>query len=330
MDKAPLIVDCEMPVDELSERAINYGEKILKDGYIISEKGLYRGIGTGFDLLSTLSELQTAKNHIIMESINYASVIQRSFMRRSDEDLAICLNDYFLWWEPRDVVGGDCYYFQRYGEDGLFFALIDCTGHGVPGAFMTLIVMSALESALETLSPTDPAALLGDVNMRIKANLGQEAASLKNNAEAQGVYINRSDDGFDGGFGWYSKKHNQVIFAGAKTAMLAFHVGAAGVETVDGERMGVGYLSTPDNFVWKNQTLSATPGTRLYLTTDGIIDQIGGAKNIAFGKKRLREIIRMISYEPMQQQKTILQDKYREYQGENSRRDDVSIFGFRV
>jgi hypothetical protein len=144
MDKAPLIVDSEMSVEELSASAIMYGEKVLKDGYIITENGIYRGIGTGFDLISTLSEMQAAKNHIIMESINYASVIQRSYMHHSDIDLAASLNDYFLWWQPRDVVGGDCYFFRRY-EEGLFFSLIDCTGHGVPGAFMTLILFPSFQ-----------------------------------------------------------------------------------------------------------------------------------------------------------------------------------------
>jgi len=327
MDKDPLIVDGEMAVDELSATAVRIGEKVLKDGYIITEQGRYSGIGTGFDLLSTLSEMQAAKNRIIMESIDYASVIQRSYMRQSNEDLAASLNDYFLWWEPRDVVGGDCYFFRRYDDDGLFFALIDCTGHGVPGAFMTLIVMSALESALETMPPSDPAALLQEVNLRVKFNLSQDR--LHHAITGDGGPM-RSDDGFDGGFCWYSKKDRRVVFAGAKSALQVLNVGAAGVETVDGERMGVGYIATPEDYAWTNQAFDVAPGTRLYLTTDGVIDQIGGAKNIAFGKKRFREIVRLVGYEAMSQQKAVLEEKFRAYQGAHTRRDDVTVFGFRV
>jgi len=326
MDKSPLIVDINLPVDELSATAVSFGEKVLKDGYIIIENDRYSGIGTGFDLLNTLSEMQAAKNHIIMESINYASVIQRSFMRQSDEDLAASLNDYFLWWEPRDVVGGDCYFIRRYENEGLFIALIDCTGHGVPGAFMTLIVMSALESALETMPPNDPAALMQDVNIRVKTNLSQDRAHITSARET----LNSSDDGFDGGFAWFSKTTNQIVFAGAKTSMQVFHVGSVGVETVDGDRMGVGYTTTPEDYVWNNQTFDAAPGTRLYISTDGVIDQIGGPKSIAFGKKRMREIIRLVGYEPMTKQMAVLQEKLREYQNENSRRDDVTVLGFRV
>ena len=81
------------------------------------------------------------KNHLIMESINYARVIQSSFLRASRQDMASSLSDYFMIWDPRDTVGGDYLYFRRF-DDGYFFAVIDCTGHGVPGAFMTLIMAS--------------------------------------------------------------------------------------------------------------------------------------------------------------------------------------------
>ena len=94
--------------------------------------------------------------------------------------------------------------------------------------------------------------------------------------------------------------------------------------------MGVGYTTTPEDYVWNNQTFDAAPGTRLYISTDGVIDQIGGPKSIAFGKKRMREIIRLVGYEPMTKQMAVLQEKLREYQNENSRRDDVTILGFRV
>ncbi len=331
MDKSPLIVDGQLSIDALSALAIGAGEKVLKDGFILTQEGRYSGIGTGFDLLSTLAEMQAAKNRIIMESIEYASVIQRSFLRQSDTDLAASLGDYFMWWEPRDVVGGDCYLIRRYGDDDLFFALIDCTGHGVPGAFMTLIVMSALDSALETMPPNDPAALLREVNVRIKSTLGQSVASDSEPRESISAgATDRSDDGFDGGFGWFSRMNRQMVFAGAKSSLLLFNVGAAGLETVDGDRMGVGYTSTPDDHVWTNQSFDVPAGTRVYLATDGLVDQIGGDRNIAFGRKRLRELLRLVGYEPMHVQHTVLADKFREYQGTHLRRDDVTMFGFRV
>ena len=123
------------------------------------------------DLVKAIADLQ-AENRLVMESINYASVIQKSFLRSSREDMAAALNDYFMHWEPRDVVGGDYYYFVKH-DDGFFCAVIDCTGHGVPGAFMTLIIASALNQVLKETDLHNPAAALAEVNRTVKQSLGQ-------------------------------------------------------------------------------------------------------------------------------------------------------------
>lgn len=84
------------------------------------------------------------------------------------------------------------------------------------------------------------------------------------------------------------------------------------------------------DYAWENQTLSLKPGSRVYITTDGIIDQIGGPKQIAFGKKRLKKVIMDAAKQPMSEQKDHIMQAFYKYQGDNRRRDDVSIFGFRI
>lgn len=328
MDKTPLVVEADLSIEELSQLAVAAGEKVLKDGYIIAADGKYLGIGTGFHLMQALSEMQAEKHRIVRESIDYASVIQKSYMRESQRNLAEVLKDHFMWWEPRDVVGGDCYFARRVEDDALLLAVIDCTGHGVPGAFMTMIVISLLENALVHLGHGDPAAILRMVNREIKQHLSQMAerqlAAGKHDAGHQ------SDEGFDGAVCLYRPGERRLVFAGAKSNLFLLRPDTSGVEIVDGDRMGVGYGGTPYDYSWRNQEVQLDPATAMYLTTDGLIDQLGGPKHIAFGKRRLRELLHEMAGMPMARQHGSIKQRFREYQGESPRRDDITVFGLRA
>lgn len=190
MDKAPLIVDAAMSIEELTFRAVESGEKALADGFIVSRHERLAGVGFGLQLMNVVANMQAEKNRQIMHSIAYASVIQRSLLRPSEQALAATLPDAHLEWQPRDVVGGDFYHFARY-PDGWFGAIADCTGHGVPGAFMTLITSSILTQALQQCGPRDPASLLGEVSRGVKNLLGQQDAA------PAGTHSAGSNDGMD-------------------------------------------------------------------------------------------------------------------------------------
>ncbi len=176
MDKEPLIVDAELNIEALTFRTVEYGEKALSDGFIITRGGSFAGVGHGLQLMRIVADMQAARNLQIMHSIEYASVIQRSMLRTSRDALAQAGEDADLVWEPRDVVGGDFYQFSAM-EDGWFATVADCTGHGVPGAFMTLIASITLSKAIEQHGPRDPALLLASVNRSIKQMLGQVEGS---------------------------------------------------------------------------------------------------------------------------------------------------------
>lgn len=334
MDKEPLVVDEDLGIQDLSFRVVEGGGKTLKDGFIITDReGCYLGIGTGEDLVRVISNLQAEKNRLVMESINYASIIQKSFLRTSREDMATSLKDYFLHWEPRDKVGGD-YYFCRKFDDGFFLALIDCTGHGVPGAFMTLIMASFLDHILHEDNRNDPAGALAFMNRKVKTALGQICE--QNIIPADGSRFSRpaakehSDDGMDTAFVWISPASNKMVYAGAETPIFLLEAGAGEVNVVDGNKKGVGYVGTPMDYVWSNREIDLHPGMCVYLTTDGIIDQIGGPKGIAFGKKRLCSLLVEHSGRPMAEQEDIVMEAFYQYQGNQHRRDDVSILGFRI
>lgn len=344
MDKEPLIVDAGMSIEALTFRAVESGEKALADGFIITRGGILAGVGFGLQLMNVVANLQAEKNRQIMHSIDYASVIQRAMLRTSRAALAATLPDAHLVWQPRDVVGGDFYFFARY-DDGWFAAIADCTGHGVPGAFMTLISSSILTQALQTLGPRDPAALLAEVSRGVKTMLGQ--------MEGQGGST-ESDDGMDAAFLWFEPSSRVLNFAGARLALNLVPprqgqdqeqdqvpeqdrdrnrdqrgTGVA-VQPVDGDRMGVGYVDTPFDFSWTNKTVDVAPGSLLFLTTDGLIDQIGGPREIAYGKRRMRDVLLAQRGAPAAQLNQAMLDDFQAWQGAQPRRDDLTFFCCRL
>jgi serine phosphatase RsbU (regulator of sigma subunit) len=319
MDAAPLIVDASLAMEELTFRAVAFGEKALADGFIITRAGAPVGVGYGLALMNAVAKMQSEKNRQIMHSIDYASVIQRSMLRASREALAASLPDAWLAWQPRDVVGGDFYHFTAYA-DGWFAAIADCTGHGVPGAFMTLIASSVLSQGLQRLGPRDPAALLGEVNTGVKAMLGQQSMTERGDRSAE------SNDGLDAAFVWFDSASRRITFAGARVALLTLAEGDDDVTTIDGERMGAGYLDTPTGFTWNNREATLAPGALLLLSTDGLTDQIGGPKDIAYGKRRIRAQLLANRNAPCPDLAKALLADYAAWQGEQPRRDDLTFF----
>lgn len=319
MDKEPLIVDAGMSIEDLTFRAVESGEKALADGFIITRAGALAGVGFGLQLMNVVANMQAEKNRQIMHSIDYASVIQRALLRTSRAALAGALADAHLVWQPRDVVGGDFYFFAQYA-DGWFAAIADCTGHGVPGAFMTLISSSTLAQALQQLGPRDPAALIAEVSRGVKTMLGQMAGHGD---------TPESNDGMDAAFLWFDAAARKLSFAGAKLALQLLHPEQAAVQTIDGDRMGVGYVDTPLDFAWTNKVLDVAPGSLLFLTTDGLVDQIGGPKDIAYGKRRIRDLLLAQRAAPAASLNQAMLDDFQAWQGAQPRRDDLTFFCFR-
>ena len=320
MDKEPLVVDAGISIDELTFRTVEFGEKALSDGFIITRDGAFAGVGHGLQLMRVVADMQASRNRQIMHSIEYASVIQRSMLRTSREALAQTGHDADLVWEPRDVVGGDFYQFTAM-PDGWFATVADCTGHGVPGAFMTLIASITLSKAIERHGAQDPALLLSSVNRSIKQMLGQ----VDGLDETPG-----SNDGMDAACFWFDNGTRELSFAGARTALFVLHPGQAGIEVVDGDRQGVGYVDSNIDFAWCNRTVPLQAGSLVFVTTDGLIDQIGGPKDIAFGKRRIRELILAHRDLPAAELNLAMQRALQDWQNTHHRRDDVTFFCFRV
>jgi serine phosphatase RsbU (regulator of sigma subunit) len=320
MDKEPLMVDAAMSIEALTFKTVEYGEKALADGFIVTRNGRFAGLGNGLQLMAVVAAMQAEKNRQMMQSIEYASVIQRAMLRASREALASTLDDAALLWEPRDVVGGDFYHFCAW-PDGWFGAIADCTGHGVPGAFMTLIASSSLTQALDQYGPRDPARLLSAVNRGVKHLLGQVDGP-------QGA--SESDDGLDAAFFWFDNATRVLSFAGARLSLHVLQPGADQLDTFAGQRMGVGYIDSALDYEWTVSSVQLLPESIIFVATDGLIDQIGGPKNIAFGKRKAFNTILEHRTETSRTLCEAIRIALAQWQGEQARRDDMTLFCARL
>jgi serine phosphatase RsbU (regulator of sigma subunit) len=320
MDAHPLVIEADTTIERTAMLVADSRGNALADGFVVVRESEFLGLGFGLDLMRMVADQHEAKNRQIMQSIDYASVIQRAMLQTSRETLNTELPDSAIVWEPRDTVGGDFFLCTKY-DHGLFIAIADCTGHGVPGAFMTLISSSWLAQALERDGPSDPAQLLGTLNRKIKQSLGQTDARMDGE---------QSDDGLDALFLWVNQRDRTLTYAGARIPLHVLHHDAAVVTTHETDRVGVGYVDSPAGYRWQNRMLELHPRNLLYAATDGLTDQIGGPRKISFGKRRLRELLAEGRGASATEQAMTIMQAHRDYQGAHRRRDDLSLLCLRV
>lgn len=323
-NQEPLIVGAQTPIEVVVRHAVEPESRVMKDGFICTRDGQYLGVGSGMALIRAMSDIEAAKTRQLLSSIEYASAIQQSNLSHSLDELAACLPGARLEWQPRDVVGGDCYFF-RATRNGLFGAIIDCTGHGVPGAFMTLITLSYLENQISTGGDEpDPAQMLAGLNRHIKKVLGQHAATEAGLSARAG----KSDDGLDAFMFVLVDAGATLRYASARLELALLGAGDSEAVLLEGDRMGVGYSDTPDDFAFTTREQRLPQRYRAFVTTDGLIDQVGGPKSIAHGRKRLNKLLTEHREQTPQQLGDTLLANFAAWQGQQHRRDDVCFFVF--
>jgi len=255
------------------------------------------------------------------ESIEYASLIQGALVPQA-EVLQTIFHDSFALWRPKDIVGGDIWLFNGLRhEDECLLMVIDCTGHGVPGAFVTMLV-KAMEQQITTKIAYDadeevsPAKLMSIFNRTMKKLLKQESVESISNA------------GFDGAIVYYNKREKILKFSGAETPLFYMHNDT--LKMLKGNRHSVGYKKSDANYEFKEHIISVEEGMQFYLTTDGYLDQNGGDKGFPFGKKRFKKIIENSYKKSMQEQQEIFVNELETYQQNEIRNDDVTLIGLKI
>ncbi|WP_194722962.1 biofilm regulation protein phosphatase SiaA [Noviherbaspirillum malthae] len=249
----------------------------------------------------------------ISDSISYASLIQRAILPDRELDAALG-DDHFVLWRPRDVVGGD-FYVYRQVEGGCLIGIVDCAGHGVPGAFMTMLARAAVDKAVDEVGAHDPAAILArtDRIVRSMLNSGGSQRDIATIMDAGLVHVDFAS--------------RRAVFAGAKIS-LYWSEGGEGedVESAKGGRRSLGDRQQGE---YANQTVDLLPSRTFYLTTDGFLDQAGGDKGFGFGNARFIDMLRQHASRPLAEQSEAFASTLAAYQGGHAQRDDITVVCFR-
>lgn len=259
-----------------------------------------------------LQAKKTARSYAkVSNSIRYAKRIQDAIL----QDDAIFENtfaDFFIFLRAKDVVSGD-FYWSAKEDNKIIIAVGDCTGHGVPGAFMTILGSSALDKIVHKDSVTDPAKILQKLDKEIYEALDQKNVENRNLREGMDISICVFD---------YQNK--EFSFAGAKSRGLYFHNNEMTV--LDGDKTSIG-SQRKNKIVFQTQTFSFVKGDKLYLFSDGLPDQFGGKHNRKYLTRRLKTFVSQIHLLPMNEQEQKLIEELENWQGSSHQIDDIIFVG---
>jgi serine phosphatase RsbU (regulator of sigma subunit) len=253
-------------------------------------------------------DLLARQNLNITDSIEYARLIQCALLP-SDKALIENLPEHFLLFKPRDIVSGDFYWIKKNGND-VYLAVADCTGHGVPGAFMGTLGISLLNEFMNTSEIFSPEFILAALRERLKESLHQE----------------NTQDGMDMALVMINPDSGKMKFAGANLPVFLVRNGE--LIEYSGNRMPIGLYPRNEQFICHDIQLKKND--TLYFFSDGYLSQFGGDKSMKFSTKRFRNLILDISNLPLHEQKTMLEKSLYDWQGRNEQVDDILIIGFRV
>lgn len=247
------------------------------------------------------------KNKDITDSINYAQRIQKA-MLASAELLNKNLNDYFILFKPKDIVSGDFYWATE--KDGRFYlAVCDSTGHGVPGAFMSLLNISFLNEAISQEKIIQPNEIFDHVRKRLIENISSDGAQ----------------DGMDGILFCFDKNKNEISYSAANNNPILI---SDSLIELEADKMPVGLGEKKNSFI--HRSISFKPGSVLCFYTDGYADQFGGEKGKKFKYKQLNELLLTNRHRPLHEQKKILENTFESWKGSLEQVDDVLLVGIKL
>jgi serine phosphatase RsbU (regulator of sigma subunit) len=290
----------ENKVKERTEEVVKQKEELEKQNDVIEEKN---------------EKLQILYNDVT-DSIKYALRIQQSILPPTSY-VKKYIPDVFFLYKPKDIVSGDFYWFEEQGED-LFIAAVDCTGHGVPGALMSMVGNNILNRSVTDHILTDSAAILDELNEGVSRALrvGQE--------DAQG-----SKDGMDITLCRINYNKNLLQYAGAFNPLYRIRNGE--LEEFKANKFPIGHYAEDPDLKYTNLDFEIQKGDTYYIFTDGYADQFGGPKGKKFLYKRFKELLLQICTLPMAEQQRLLDKEITEWMGDSEPQlDDILVIGFKI
>lgn len=261
------------------------------------------------------------KNEDIVASIKYAERIQKAVLSNEEKFKSI-LPDSFVVYFPKDIVSGDFFWIDRiqpneHWPHGLIvYATADCTGHGVPGAFVSIICNNLLKLGKTRSEVNNPGEALDFANSEINESLNSE-------------YVHEEiRDGMDVALCAIDPGTNTLHFAGARNGV--FIVRGEELIEVKGDRKSIGGLAEGKDNHFSNQTVQLEVGDLLYTTSDGYLDQFGGPNGKKFTSKRFKQLLLSIAKEPLNHQQSTLENNFDIWKDEHEQVDDVLVIGVRI
>jgi serine phosphatase RsbU (regulator of sigma subunit)/HAMP domain-containing protein len=258
-------------------------------------------------------ELEILYTHVT-DSIRYAKRIQESilppesFMRR-------VLPESFVLYKPKDIVSGDFYWVSE-KDDKVLFSAVDCTGHGVPGAFMSLVGYNLLKEITEAMPEVQPAKVLDTLSEGVRRTLHQLDQS------------SASKDGMDIALCVLDKKKMELQYSGAMNPLYLAR--NRNIQEIKADKVLIGYSYSDDQKNYTNHTVKLQKGDCLYIFSDGYASQFGGPRGKKFMVNNFRSLLLEIHQKPMDVQRDILEERFNTWKGSLDQLDDICVIGIRV
>ncbi len=280
-------------------------------------------------------EIQVQKNNIedlliktteahesIKKSIDYAAIIQQAMINKTPK-LKEYFPDSFILYQPKDVVGGDFYWYSKL-DNKIIVAAVDCTGHGVPGAFLTVLGNNILNQIVTAEKNTDPGLILEKMNIIVKETLNQKQSNNK--------------DGMDAAVCTIDKENNKLYFAGANNPLVL--ITDDEINIIKGEKYGIGGFSDmlferfkefkKSSLMYQTHEFDYVSNSLIYLFSDGYQDQISEKTDKKLSSNKFYQLLKINSHLPAEKQKNELKKFYFEWKGDQEQVDDVLVIGIKL
>lgn len=275
------------------------------------------------DKLKALNHTISSKSRKITDSISYAHSIQMAILPKA-EVLKDSLKDFFILYRSKELVSGDFYWCSKQttktGKQSTILAAVDCTGHGVPGGFMSMIAHTLLSEIINHKHIYDPQAILQELNMGMRASLQQDERLIQDGMDI-GICTVTEAEGSD---------KVEVSFSGARRPLIYIEEGQGEVTYLKGDKRSVGGVHAAEiNHQFLKHDLVLPKSSMLYLTSDGFVEQ-GTSKIGKIGTKQFLESLKQHAHFSMEEQKALLEKLLMDYQVTQDQRDDILVFGIKV
>ncbi len=258
-------------------------------------------------------KLEIAQKHI-QDSINYAKSIQNSMLA----DTKLLSDEYpesFIIFKPKDTLSGDFYWFRK--EEHIFFvAAADCTGHGIPGALMSMIGMEKLNNIV--LTTKEPAEILRKLNKSLEAALRQS------------TQFEHSQDGMDIALCCINKETGIMKYSGANRPLWIIRGGKNAIEEIEATHEAIGGITTTGFPVFKTHEIILQSGDTFFIFSDGYTDQFGGKFDKKLTIRRFRELLITIQAQTMAQQEITIRNYIEDWKADHEQIDDILVIGIRI